>query len=410
MEEGARLCTDFVKMAQERAEIEAKYVKNLQQWSRKWDDLVSKGPEYGTILDGWKAALREATRLAEVHVEVHRKIQDELVESMNSWRAEHYHRSIVNFKEIKKAEDGFLKAQKPWATRLQKTSRARKAFHQAARELEAQNSSLQSSESNPDCNGEQLSKVRERRDKAQREVDKTLAKYKEKLGDLQHYQGRYIEDMKKEFEKCQDFEQERIEFFKRSLMDLQTAVDLSNNERVLAIYDEYSTSLNAINALDDLKWYSVHHGADMSCNWPQFEDYVPGGLTGSKQNMCGASYSPAVSSGTLTKKKVEFSTSNSSSPTLQRAEDTNGGDEWIDPPPEKEDYEDGVGDEDGVLMRALYDYEGGDEDDLTFKEGDIVRIVQKGKDGWAHGILEDKYGYVPYSYFEPVVQHNRTVL
>lgn len=65
-------------------------------------------------------------------------------------------------------------------------------------------------------------------------------------------------------------------------------------------------------------------------------------------------------------------------------------------------------DEDGVLMRALYDYEGGDEDDLTFKEGDIIRIVQKSNDGWAHGILGDKYGYVPFSYFEPVP--NRTAL
>ena len=231
MEEGARLCTDFVKMAQERAEIEAKYVKNLQQWSKKWDDLVSKGSEYGTILDGWKAALREATRLAEVHVDSHRKIQDELIESINSWRAEHYHRSIVNFKEIKKAEDGFLKAQKPWATLLHKSSRARKAFHQAARELESQNIALQSSESNPDCSSEQLSKVRERRDKAQREVDKTLAKYKDRLGDLQHYQNRYIEDMKKEFEKCQDFERERIEFFKSALKELKTSVDLSHDER-----------------------------------------------------------------------------------------------------------------------------------------------------------------------------------
>ena len=41
--------------------------------------------------------------------------------------------------------------------------------------------------------------------------------------------------------------------------------------RVLAIYDEYTSTLDAINASDDLKWYSVHHGAEMSYSWPQFE-------------------------------------------------------------------------------------------------------------------------------------------
>ena len=48
-DDGARLCSDFIKMVQERADIEAKYVKNLQHWSKKWEDLVSKGPEYGSL-------------------------------------------------------------------------------------------------------------------------------------------------------------------------------------------------------------------------------------------------------------------------------------------------------------------------------------------------------------------------
>ena len=51
-------------------------------------------------------------------------------------------------------------------------------------------------------------------------------------------------------------------------------------------------------------------------------------------------------------------------------------------------------------MRAIYDYNGSQDDDLGFKEGDLVRIMYEGKDGWAEGLMGEKYGYVPISYFE----------
>ena len=56
----------------------------------------------------------------------------------------------------------------------------------------------------------------------------------------------------------------------------------------------------------------------------------------------------------------------------------------------------------GQLMRAIYDYSGSQEDDISFCEGDLVRIMYEGKDGWAEGLLGGKYGYVPIAYFEPV--------
>ena len=188
IDDGARLCSDFVKMAQERADIEAKYVKHLQQWARKWDDLVTKGPEYGSLEIGWKASLKEATKLAEVHLEIQRKIMDEIIESVQSWRSQKYHKSFVNLKETKKAEDSFARAQKPWTKRLEKLRRAKKTFHLAARELDVQTTALQQAESNPDFGSDQCGKLRERQDKAQRELDKVLAKYRERLGDVQHYQ------------------------------------------------------------------------------------------------------------------------------------------------------------------------------------------------------------------------------
>ena len=56
----------------------------------------------------------------------------------------------------------------------------------------------------------------------------------------------------------------------------------------------------------------------------------------------------------------------------------------------------------GKLMRALYDYTGQSGDDLSFSEGDLIRIMFEGEDGWAEGTLGDKYGYVPISYLEAI--------
>ena len=58
--------------------------------------------------------------------------------------------------------------------------------------------------------------------------------------------------------------------------------------------------------------------------------------------------------------------------------------------------------EDGTPMKAVYDFVGEDDDDLSFKEGDIVHIVKQCEDGWAQGIRNGKLGYVPYAYFEEI--------
>lgn len=56
----------------------------------------------------------------------------------------------------------------------------------------------------------------------------------------------------------------------------------------------------------------------------------------------------------------------------------------------------------GEMMRALYSYQAGDDDDLTFAEGDVVKVVEHCDGGWAKAFLGKQFGYIPESYFEPV--------
>jgi len=50
--------------------------------------------------------------------------------------------------------------------------------------------------------------------------------------------------------------------------------------------------------------------------------------------------------------------------------------------------------------RALYDYTALTETELTFKQGDLIRIVAKTDDFWWDGELNGKTGYVPSNYIK----------
>ncbi|CAG8746674.1 2468_t:CDS:1, partial [Racocetra fulgida] len=48
--------------------------------------------------------------------------------------------------------------------------------------------------------------------------------------------------------------------------------------------------------------------------------------------------------------------------------------------------------------RALYKFQAGDVDELSFEEGDILIIKQRLGDGWLLAELNDKTGLVPENY------------
>lgn len=231
IDDGAKLCFDLVKMTQERAEIEAKYSKNLHQWSKKWEDLVNKGPEYGaTLQNGWKTLLHEASRQADIHDEVSKKVK-ELSKAVTKWQSFHYHKTLSGrWKESKTAEEGFHSAQKPWEKCLTKCNKTKKVYHHNSQDYEAVVTALEDVKINP-VEIEQLQKLRERREKIDKERDKSKEKYQIYLTEIFHDKDRYIREMKAQFEKCQVFEKIRLEFFKDTLIRMKGMVDLSRDER-----------------------------------------------------------------------------------------------------------------------------------------------------------------------------------
>ena len=47
---------------------------------------------------------------------------------------------------------------------------------------------------------------------------------------------------------------------------------------------------------------------------------------------------------------------------------------------------------------ALYNYDGADENDLTFKKGDVIEITEKIDEGWWRGTMGGHEGLFPSNY------------
>lgn len=244
IDDGPKLCVDLAKMAQERSDIEAKYSKQLQSWSKKWEELIRKGPEYGgSLLNGWKSLLQEASRQSDVHEEVSKNIRD-LSKSIAKWQSYHYHKTIAGrLKESKAAEEGFHSAQKPWEKLLSRCNKYKKSYHQISGELQTVNAALDDSCVHP-IEMEQLVKLREKREKIEKERDKVEEKYQAALTAIFHDKDRYVAEMKAQFEKCQVFEKIRMEFFKETFIKIKDIVDLSKDERYGYSYLLTTESLN----------------------------------------------------------------------------------------------------------------------------------------------------------------------
>lgn len=97
IEDGYRLCGELINLVNERAEIEKVYAKSLKAWSKKWNDLIEKGPEYGTTEAAWKGVLVEAERRCDVHMKVRDNLCNEVISKIKGWQKDTYHKVRFTF-------------------------------------------------------------------------------------------------------------------------------------------------------------------------------------------------------------------------------------------------------------------------------------------------------------------------
>lgn len=415
IDDGHRLCNDLMNCIQERAKIEKAYAQQLTEWSKRWRQLVDKGPQYGTVERAWMGVMTEAEKVSELHQDVKNNLINEDFEKVKNWQKDLYHKQMMGgFKETKEAEEGFKKAQKPWAKKLKELEAAKKSYHMACKEEKLATTREANSKGEASVTADQQKKLQEKVDKCKQDSQKAKEKYEKALDELSKCTPQYMENMEAVFDQCQQFEEKRLSFLREVLLDVKRHLNLTENQSYSTVYRELERTITTASAQEDLKWFSNTHGPGMHMNWPQFEEYNPdlthhiskkekskkGGDGIMLTNVTTAvDHAQAGDRGSVSsyEKNQAYTASTEWSDEDQTApnsgNDTNGG---------TNPFDEDVGK--GVRVRALYDYEGQEQDELTFRAGDeLTKLEEEDEQGWCKGRLDSgQLGLYPANYVEPI--------
>ncbi|NXO64480.1 PACN1 protein, partial [Phainopepla nitens] len=391
IDDGHRLCNDLMNCVHERAKIEKSYAQQLTDWSKRWRQLIEKGPQYGSLEKAWAAIMTEADKVSELHQEVKNSLLNDDFEKVKNWQKDAYHKQIMGgFKEAKEAEDGFRKAQKPWAKKLKELETAKKAYHLACKEEKLAMTREANSKADQSNTPEQQKKLQDKVEKCKQDVQKTQEKYEKVLDELNKCTPQYIESMEQVFEQCQQFEEKRLNFLKEMLLDIKRHLNLAESSSYANVYRELEQTIRMSDAQEDLRWFRSTSGPGMPMNWPQFEvrpgqrGWLLAALRGSRalraRHDRGQTYSAEWSDD---EGSNSFNTS-----------EANGGANPFD--------EESAGK--GVRVRALYDYDGQEQDELSFKAGDeLTKLGEEDEQGWCKGRLDNgQLGLYPANYVEAI--------
>ncbi|XP_052129808.1 protein kinase C and casein kinase substrate in neurons protein 1 isoform X2 [Frankliniella occidentalis] len=459
IEDGYKLCNELITLVQERSDIEKTYAKSLKSWSKKWNDLIEKGPEYGTTEAAWKGVLVEADRLCDLHIKVKDNLCNDVITQVKTWQKDSYHKSMIQIKERKEMEDQFKKAQKPWAKLLQKVNKAKADYHTACKTEKSAANQERNATGDSSLSPDQVKKMQDRVQKVKEDVLKGKEKYDLALQEINAHNPKYVEEMTEVFSKCQEMEAERLRFFKEVLFSMQKCLNISNDPVLPQIYDEFYHTVNNADYEKDLKWWSNNHGVNMAMNWPQFEDYTEElreiAKAKLKDTLPASSITlinqrpvsedlhefPPVNQRIPAKKpasrvittdvtsderktspsagnnsNAKTSTTPTSAPNNDKTDSsnktptiTNGTPRAEANPFEEEEWDEEGNEalvdngEPGVPVKALYDYEGAESDELSFKQGELFeKLEDEDEQGWCKGRKDGRVGLYPANYVEVV--------
>ncbi|XP_030231372.1 protein kinase C and casein kinase substrate in neurons protein 1 isoform X1 [Gadus morhua] len=415
-DDGHRLCNDLMNCVQERAKIEKAYSTQLTDWSKRWRQLVDKGPQYGTVERAWTALMVEAEKVSELHQDIRNRLMSEDFEKVKTWQKDSYHKQMMGgFKESKETDEGFKKAQKPWAKRLKELEAAKKNYHAACKEEKLASSREANGKADAATNADQLKKLTEKMEKCKQDSQKAREKYEKSLEELNSVTSQYMENMEQVFEQSQQFEEKRLSFIREVLLDVKRHLNLTENQSYATVYRDLEQVVTSASPQEDLKWFNAAHGPGMAMSWPQFEEYNHEATHNisrrekSRKNHDGVTLThmtPATDSpqGGGDQASLSSSDKTQARPNSEEWSDeeqgdpdsggqSNGGPNPFEEEPEK-----------GVRVKALYDYDGQEQDELTFKAGDeLTKLEDEDEQGWCQGRLDDgQLGLYPANYVEPV--------
>ncbi|KRX68982.1 Protein kinase C and casein kinase substrate in neurons protein 1, partial [Trichinella sp. T9] len=399
IEDAPRLCSELSLLIRERSEIEAAYAKSLQQWSKKWSEHVDKGVEYGSAQEAWKAILQEGRSKADLHLQRRDRLIDEVFNVIKIWSKDNFHKTAFGaVKEGKEIEEAFKRAQKPWAKLYGKILKAKREYFSSSRMERSAENQEKNAAGNPEMSREQVKKFHEKMVKCQTERQKAEEEYRKTVAAISDYKSTYQADMMQVFKRCQELELKRLKFFKEMLKGAHDCLNMSNEPKLNSIYEQFLSTVTSVDAEKDVQNWEKEFGPGMPFNCPVFETYTPEVREIVKKRNKVAGDEPVV----LLSKRESIADPNADNSFVEPLDDkskmtnsfdvtTHCIDEW-DESGSSNEFE-------PKMVKALYDYNKQEDDEFSFKKGDIFeKLGDEDEQGWCKGRKDGITGLYPANY------------
>lgn len=185
-----------------------------------------------------------------------------------------YEKHYINYKQTKEFEQDFELAEKSWAELNEKLKRGRRDYYDAHRAVRACEEAARAASTSPKVSQEQRDKLDEKTKRAREEVERAQKRYKDTLIEMDIYKPQHMRKMLDVFTKTQNFEQERMLFFKQTFTECyDTLSRLYQDERLDELFEAYLRTVNGVDAKGDLEWWEMNFGPGTQANWPTYEEY-----------------------------------------------------------------------------------------------------------------------------------------
>lgn len=203
----------------------------------------------------WKSVLNEADRLALLHIRMKEQMDSDVITSVRQWQKDNFHKTLIrDFKEKKEMDDAFRKAQKPWEKKLREVQKAKNEYYGACQKERTAAIREKNSIKDTSVSLDQKKKLEEDVYRLSEIKQQNREKYEKTLRDINEYNPKYMEDMTDVYDKCSDYERNRINFFKKQLKNVHNCLDLSHDKKMLDIYQEFFDTVEATDPARDLRW------------------------------------------------------------------------------------------------------------------------------------------------------------
>jgi len=273
---GAKLGADLIELLTERAKLDENYAKSLKNWKNKWSTYLQSDStnEYGqTMKNAWLAFSKTGSETSEIHLKLSENLMNEPVNKVKEWLKVNYQKHIINYKKTKEFEDKFIEAQKNWSNLFNKMKKLEKEYKESIENTASCEKTSAAAESNPKILSEQRYKLVDKVLKAKVDQEKSREAYKNSVSEMDLYKGRYIKDMEEVFNLTQNFERERMMFFKTILNEAREKLEIQQDPRFDELFLESQRIINGIMPDNDLDWWRRNYGTDTVASWPTFIDY-----------------------------------------------------------------------------------------------------------------------------------------